>query len=436
MCDCSQSTTGLGKWGSRVAGQAGDFVSNKLHKAFKDWTGFGDYKIVSNSLIENGRSYSEERTFSTNGRIVRVRGREYVGDLTTPASSGANAGPVSRAWPINPANVATFPWLSTIAGQYDQYRPVGLIFEFKSTATDSVGSATTNLGSVLMATEYDAFDRAPLPSKPDFLQMAYSQESRICDDAIHGVECDPRERANNWYNCAAIGSTPAADRDFAVFYTSVVNTPSTSANQSIGSLWVHYEFEFIKETPYGGILARNRLMQVQRYETAGFTAFNNMVLVTPLVAGRNLGFTLTHTTNPYVWTGNDLQVPTWCTNAMVKVTFIAYATSRGAVPSTAPTWVAHNPSGSPGTESVSYPTYPTGLTYYSAGQALYMAPVFGATLGAGTCMCVMYFKTKSFIPDRAAVQVDMGFMKAGDTGVILNVIYEVVPMDEWTATFT
>ena len=59
---------------------------------------------------------------------------------------------------INAANPKTFPWLSQIAANYEQYDIEGMVF-----SADALNSTKTALGTVMMATQYDVLDE-PLNS--------------------------------------------------------------------------------------------------------------------------------------------------------------------------------------------------------------------------------------------------------------------------------
>lgn len=311
MCDCGNS--GLGKYGARVGGQIGDFITNRgtalaqqAAKRIKSWTGFGDYKIVANSLIE-GAAVPYGGNFSSQGRLIQIKHREYLGEVTTASVSGAFQ---ISSYRINPANISTFPWFSTIASQFDQYRIKGMIFEFISTATDSTNT-TASLGSVIMCTDYDVLDDEP-SSKQQMLQMAYSQEGRSCDSMVHGIECDPEELQRQIFYTRAFASTSPTtvgprDYDVGIFYIATQGG-GLPANQSIGSLYVHYDIEMFKPQPYGGISANTTLytQKLNYLKNGEWTVFNQMNVYTTWqstnVQGVDLGITAINDSGDQVWT--------------------------------------------------------------------------------------------------------------------------------------
>jgi hypothetical protein len=241
-------------------GGFGAYVGDKLYdygaKKFKSWTGYGDYTIKSNSLI-NTSGQGGDPIIETRGRTIRISYREYLGEVTTGATSGAfNA----TSYTINPANILSFPWLAPIAMQYDQYKPLGIIYEFKSTASDS----TTNvaLGSVMMATEYDVLD-SPFASKQEMLNAAYSSECKASDSMLHGIECDPGELQRTVFYTRRSNVNVASVRDYDLgVFTVATQGGGLPANQSIGSLYVHYEFELLKEQVFGGLASKDRFWSI------------------------------------------------------------------------------------------------------------------------------------------------------------------------------
>lgn len=280
MCNCP--STKIGAFG----GYVGDRISNLAAKKFKQWTGFGDYTIHSNSLVNVGGAGDGGPVIESRGRTIIIRNREYLGDVYTGTQVGEFY-PVE--YNINPGDLTTFPWLAPIALQYEQYRPRGIIFEFKTTASDSTTSAS--LGSVLMATEYDPTDPS-YDSKKSMMNSAYSSETKMSTSQLHGIECDPSELQRNVFYVRKAGQGVSDIRDYDIGrFTVATQGGGLGANQSIGSLYVHYEFEFFKEQMTGGTLARNFVYAVYQNLTQSTAAtLHNFMSSVPLIGGVDLGF--------------------------------------------------------------------------------------------------------------------------------------------------
>lgn len=320
MCDCGNST--YGKYFSKIGGQFGDRLENKINsfadsakKRFKDWTGLGDYRIVYNSLI-NGSPSNSMLSTGTSGRGLIIKHKEYLGDIITHPTiiGGFNV----NTFRVNPGNVMTFPWLNPIALQHDQYKPLGIIFEFVSTASET--STSASLGSVIMCTQYDVADPNPI-NKNQMLNTAYSSESKMSQDMAHGLECDPNELQQNLYYVSAYKTTVSDPReyDMANYYVATQGG-SLPVNTIVGSLYVYYEFEFFKQIPYGGI--PNKSMLYAEYQGSTSSAVPNQFQsfwannIPTLVYGRDLGIS-TFGNNiyiPYYWQGTTFKISGILTN--------------------------------------------------------------------------------------------------------------------------
>lgn len=316
MCECGGSTS-LGRFGAYAGGRLGDVIQNKGLKMLKTWTGFGDYKIVGNSLIE-GSTMAEGGVpqIVTRGRATRIVYKEYIGELyTAPTIGGFN----SVSFTVNPANLMCFPWLSTIATQYEQYIPHGIIFEFKSSASDTTTAAS--LGTVMIATDYDVQDSA-YTSKMEMLNSAYSSESRSSNSQYHGIECDPDELQRKVFYGRSEGEVVTNPKDYDLCKTTFATQGGgLAANQSIGSIYIHYDIEFIKEQVWGGLPAKNTIMSLY---TAPYTAEPTGYLQDfwdrrTLRYGADMGITITN---------NNFNFPRRWAGACIKVTVNCLGTSR------------------------------------------------------------------------------------------------------------
>jgi hypothetical protein len=90
--------------------------------------------------------------FSRRSDGVNITHREFLGNL---ANTNGFSQPLT-VYPLNPGIPTTFPWLSNIAAQYDQYRFRSLRFLYITRC------ATIQSGSVILAPDYDASDPPPI----------------------------------------------------------------------------------------------------------------------------------------------------------------------------------------------------------------------------------------------------------------------------------
>jgi hypothetical protein len=111
--------------------------------------GSGDYTLTGMqpqyNTLTNG---SQIPQFDKSRHSTIISHREYLGDVV-----GTTAFTVAD-YPLNPGVARTFPWLSSVAQQFQEYRIHGMIFEFRPLITDFIGAGQP--GVVVMATNYNA----------------------------------------------------------------------------------------------------------------------------------------------------------------------------------------------------------------------------------------------------------------------------------------
>lgn len=213
------------------AGNALGNAASWLSRAF----GFGAYTVKSNTLMSQNIAQ-----FSDNGSITFAH-REFVTDINS------STGFVNQNYLINPGNSTLFPWLSTIATNFEQYEMLGLIFEFKSTSATAVGSVNTGLGTLIMATDYDVLD-ANYASKRQMEISDFATSSAPCENQIHPVECDPRQNVLRqlFIQTGTTISQYPDDARFSALGNFQIATSGMQAVSTIGELWVSYHVRLHK----------------------------------------------------------------------------------------------------------------------------------------------------------------------------------------------
>jgi len=205
--------------------------------------GSGDYTMVgdtpSYNVLTNG---SQIPKFNTTRQSNIVCHREYLGDIQ--GTSLFN----NIVYPLNPGISTTFPWLSGIATNYQEYKFHGLVFEFRSLITDFVTSGAP--GAIVMATNYNA-DATVYTTKQQMENAEYTVSSKPTMNLIHGVECAPQQTV---LPQAYIRNGPVPTGqdlrlyDQGNFQFATVGNPT----QDLGELWVSYCVEFFKPTQNNG----------------------------------------------------------------------------------------------------------------------------------------------------------------------------------------
>jgi hypothetical protein len=199
--------------------------------------GSGDYQMVGATpgynVLCNGNQIPK---FSTTKQTNIVCHREYLGDIA------GTAGFSNTAYPLNPGMPNTFPWLATIAQNYQEYKFHGVIFEFRPLITDFVTNGAP--GVVVMATNYNA-DALPYTTKQEMENSEYAVSVKPTRELIHGVECDTVQTVLPQLYVRS--GAPPAGQDLRLYDLGNFQfATQTNPVQNLGELWVSYCVEFFK----------------------------------------------------------------------------------------------------------------------------------------------------------------------------------------------
>lgn len=236
--DINKSLRSIGRTLGQYFGQGdlGSDVANVGHRMFKQITGYGDYKIKSNTVLSGNTPL-----FGDGKASVRVQHREFLGNVKSSTSFA------SRVIPVQPGLIASFPWLSQLANNYQEYKIHGLIFEFVSRSADALNSTNTALGSVMMGVNYNCLATTP-SSKTEMLNLEFSGVSKPSENLMVPLECDPKQ---SFFNNLFIrtNKTPSdqlGDRRLYDFANFVIATEGSQAASDIGDLYVTYDISLYK----------------------------------------------------------------------------------------------------------------------------------------------------------------------------------------------
>jgi len=261
--------------GGVLGGSKGSHAGHALGGALSNFTGYGAYSGGApggpgNENVGDGAMPA----MVNSGECNIIRHKEYIGDVlsgtgTPPVGGGtpANQSPsifTITKFQVNPGLSATFPWLSGVAQQYQEYQPRGVIFEFKSTAADATIAQSLGLGALIMASDYNVLN-------PDFVnkqQMENTEMAGSCKPSqsmMHTIECDGKYNPLDKYYVrdSQIAATDLRFNDICNFYIASQGIPTgtNGAAVNIGELWVTYEFAFLKpiqpDVDGGGIISQH-----------------------------------------------------------------------------------------------------------------------------------------------------------------------------------
>ncbi len=199
--------------------------------------------------------------FSRGPKSRREVNCEYVGEI-----SGSIGFAVTQ-YPVNPGQVALFPWLSTIASRFERYRFHKLKFLYrteKSTATD---------GTVMFAVDYDASD-APPTSKTQLLQN--EDKERKAPWQEFDMECTSQNLMHTDGLFIRPGMKPGGT-DIKTYDVGnlLVATQGMSGTSAVGELWVDYDVELL--TPVLESSTAPVALDVSQFSSASPQAFTSTV---------------------------------------------------------------------------------------------------------------------------------------------------------------
>jgi hypothetical protein len=197
--------------------------------------GSGDYQVMGPRPSYNVLA-GQIPKFSSTAATNIVCHREFLGDISGLAAFTNNT------YPLNPGLSQTFPWLSTIAANYQQYRFHGVVFEFRSEITDFVTGGAP--GILVMTTNYNA-DQAAFVSRQEAENAEYAVSTKPTNSLMHMIECAPTETANKLYNVRT--TTVPVGQDLRLYdYGLTQIITQNNPVQVLGELWVSYCVEFFK----------------------------------------------------------------------------------------------------------------------------------------------------------------------------------------------
>lgn len=168
-----------------------------------------------------------------------------------------------------------------MADAYEEYRIKGMVWEYKSTSgefvTNGAGSSNGALGTVIMATNYNAAISPAFLDKKSMENYEHAQSGPPTRNIMHALEskgAGTPVKTLYLRNTAAPTGTDKRLYDIGTFVIATQGMQTDVGISTIGELWVAYEVEFFKPKyrPGGGKADHFAL----RYDAAN-PAGNNLV---------------------------------------------------------------------------------------------------------------------------------------------------------------
>lgn len=215
--------------GSYLGGMPGGMIGRAAGNLISQITGMGAYTVRQNTLS----SGNTVPTFKLDGDGVVIAHREFLTDIN------GSTGFTLQSLPINPGLPSTFPWLSLVAQNFEEYEMRGLVFEYRPSSGSAVSTNSSALGVVVYATDYNVLGPV-FQNKQQMESYEYSCSTVPFQSMLHPVECAPRQNVlSNLY----IRSTSVPAGADARLYDMGLFEYATQGMQSVyttGELWVSY----------------------------------------------------------------------------------------------------------------------------------------------------------------------------------------------------
>lgn len=279
-------------------------------------TGFGDYKVDQNSLT--GAGAGSIPTFGSDS--IRITRKEYLGDV------GSTINFTNTVYNINPGDPTTFPWLSVMAKNFEEYEMHGCVFSFVSTSAVALTSTNPGLGKVLMATEYNV-SAAAFANSRSMLATLFSNYGKPSNDLSHAIECRRGETLTRSLLLRKSGVIPAGGN--AQFYDLGKFQFATEGMQSasnIGGLWVTYDVTLrkpiLEEDSTDPLLTSIYIEDLEDFKTApiyNLSRFDNNLDLTWSYTNSGGVFSITGTF-PAALTGYTFYIQTYYYNPISSPT--------------------------------------------------------------------------------------------------------------------
>lgn len=193
-----------------------------------------------NSLF-NEHTYRRHKTREVNDETgrVRVSRREYVMRVVAPAT---NVEFSNTSFSVNPGLSGVFAWLSQIAANYDEYELEHLVFHYKPVISQA--STSGAMGSILLSCNYNA-GSLKFESFREMAEYSGTLETRVCDEAMFGVECDPTKHGSQAIEYIRTGSVPVGQDiktyDLGLFQLATSDVSTFAEGTLLGHLYIEYE---------------------------------------------------------------------------------------------------------------------------------------------------------------------------------------------------
>lgn len=210
--------------------QAGNSNKPKQNKSQKPQKFQTDMQLIQapNAVSVRNTNVPNRPIYRSSKTGVIISHSEMI--MGVPVGAGAPTAYAVGKLVINPGKFSTFPWLATIATNYDKYIFRKLRFIYMPLV------ATSTAGRVGIAYDYDSSDATP-NNRADFFSMTRHSEAAIWAPITLEVPLDNVERFTNTHT---LTDSKLIDVGSIVYMT---DASSATASSVVGDLLCEYEVE-------------------------------------------------------------------------------------------------------------------------------------------------------------------------------------------------
>lgn len=247
-----------GGFGAQLGSRIGASLGNFAQSAFKRLTGIGDYaddapfEVKGNNILHPEQSVTGGQTLVNVSDLdregaIRIRHREYLKDVTTSVAFD------NGIFYLNPAYATTFPWLSTIARNFEQWVPHALVFEYVPTSGNAINGLSAALGSLSLSTQYD-FTQAIFATKQQALNHYFASSGSPANPQMHPIECDPKQRPTEVLYVNLDVDAPLQDYQLYLLGATNLIAQGSPSSYNGGELWLSYDITLLKPRQSSGLI--------------------------------------------------------------------------------------------------------------------------------------------------------------------------------------
>lgn len=177
--------------------------------------------------------------FIPTDQFTEVCHSEYIQDINSSSAF------TNTVFPINPGIAATFPWLATIASNFEEYQFQQLIFYYKTTSALALNSTNTALGVVVGATNYNV-TQAAFTTKQAMENYQFAKSAPPAVSNMYPVECDRKDNVLQHLYIRSGSLAANQDLRFNDLGNFQLATVGSQAASVVGELWVSYRVRLYK----------------------------------------------------------------------------------------------------------------------------------------------------------------------------------------------